>query len=1094
MGIEILQPMTTMSHREIVSGLHRWPRLWRACLFVVRIARQAEAVFGEHCGWRSNRVAEDSAGRISRDAVRSVPFRHNDGTGISRADECVPAGQSLENESAAGYSVRSAWLSGLAALFALLPLCASAANPTGIFQTDAVWGQPLTNAAVLYEPLAPVFQSNRIVALIPFTNRTDWLGVFTNVVVPGNYRVTLSWKNPVNNRSAIDTVFTNCIPDVSDTIYLLDPAYICTSTAGASNTVGYSQNAANARFIPKLNGTSSNLTLYATGGPAPSAGMVLTRLSSGIGVWSNATSIGAGSDLSVTNALVGTNAFTQATNYLSTNFAARANNGSDFGNKRVVGTNIGIAYLSPAGGNDATSDMMKAGVSYDGQLGISSTAGGNYPYLWFSRGTSGTGTNVWGVPLQLPGGIIGDSGFVTSHNPHMPPKGGTININQNGGPYLASLTNASGDTYVFIRNVNPWQSGSSLGLVRMATNQTYGVGGVLFTNVDGVPIYEQLYEGLQFVCIPEPYIARESNQAPSNVIIPGTRYPFYISFNADWGGDGLNQRAMFALDTRGFTNTTLPLVGGFPLQVPNAWALTNSHYLWALAVNESNGVVSVTNNAIIATNIWITSTNVKSFIIGKGFEPGDNVPMVVNGSAQFNSINGLTGYYDAWTWDAGGSDRFGIIVQSGNYPKLVHASGAPFIVGRSSGSDLQTSISGQTITDEFTILADGAGITNAVAVNNGGAVTNWGAVFNKSNSSWGVSATGGILASNHTNGLTIKGIASSGQGNTTKTNDFVGLGTNNPQTSLHLVSGSAAVPQLRVDATNGAVRFQAGTYNGGATQVGAIWLGDVVPNSANYVLFGASGSDTAINSPSGNVSIQGNSITRMTILNAGNVGIGTVGPAAKLEVSNAVGSATGPIFHAGTNASNGLTVDTNGNVGVHKSVPTVAMDVIGAVTASGNISGFQIQSSITTGSAGFSQNNGLAGGGIVFNGAGGMRTYANGTFRFVDDSGNLGAVLTNGWLGLNTHPNPATRFHVNSGTNEYIAKFSSTTFTNAAAISTNGITEFAVGTIFRTNAQTAANIEAALNNGDFWQGNISNMLQVAYKTNNTVLWKPAVTF
>lgn len=52
------------------------------------------------------------------------------------------------------------------------------------------------------------------------------------------------------------------------------------------------------------------------------------------------------------------------------------------------------------------------------------------------------------------------------------------------------------------------------------------------------------------------------------------------------------------------------------------------------------------------------------------------------------------------------------------------------------------------------------------------------------------------------------------------------------------------------------------------------------------------------------------------VFTGGLIGVGTKTPLATLDVSNVVGSATRPIFHAGTNTSNGLTVSTNGNVSI----------------------------------------------------------------------------------------------------------------------------------------------------------------------------------
>jgi hypothetical protein len=163
------------------------------------------------------------------------------------------------------------WFSGFSLIvfvsaFQLLSFSAFGANPVGTFATDLVWGQPFTNALVSYEPLSPVFQSNRIVVLVPFTNRTDSTGAWTTNLVPGVYRVTV--RHP-----KVNTEFTNCVPDTSEAINLLDPQYIC----GATNQTGsslfaYNRTASDARFALRTNAIlslSSNfvrLTNGAAGG------------------------------------------------------------------------------------------------------------------------------------------------------------------------------------------------------------------------------------------------------------------------------------------------------------------------------------------------------------------------------------------------------------------------------------------------------------------------------------------------------------------------------------------------------------------------------------------------------------------------------------------------------------------------------------------------------------------------------------------------------------------------------------------------------------------------------------------------------------
>lgn len=96
--------------------------------------------------------------------------------------------------------------------------------------------------------------------------------------------------------------------------------------------------------------------------------------------------------------------------------------------------------------------------------------------------------------------------------------------------------------------------------------------------------------------------------------------------------------------------------------------------------------------------------------------------------------------------------------------------------------------------------------------------------------------------------------------------------------------------------------------------------------------------------------------------------------------------------------------------------------------------------------------------------------------RFIDQKAGLGTSL------------PTAAAHINGKTNEFILQGSSSTFTNAIRTGTNGLTEFAVGTIYRTNAASAAAIEAALGNGDGAIVMISNALQSVTKSNNVTKW------
>jgi hypothetical protein len=144
----------------------------------------------------------------------------------------------------------------LSSILFLSALGASAATPIE-FRTDHMTGRPLTNALVRFEPLGITFNSNRLVGLVPFTNRTDYLGNFATNAIAGTYRVTIEHPE-------IDTVYTNCIPDTNVTVVITDEAYICVGITASSNQLAWSRAQSDVRYVAKTNGWSFNQRLLAT--------------------------------------------------------------------------------------------------------------------------------------------------------------------------------------------------------------------------------------------------------------------------------------------------------------------------------------------------------------------------------------------------------------------------------------------------------------------------------------------------------------------------------------------------------------------------------------------------------------------------------------------------------------------------------------------------------------------------------------------------------------------------------------------------------------------------------------------------------------
>jgi hypothetical protein len=175
----------------------------------------------------------------------------------------------------------------------------------------------------------------------------------------------------------------------------------------------------------------------------------------------------------------------------------------------------------------------------------------------------------------------------------------------------------------------------------------------------------------------------------------------------------------------------------------------------------------------------------------------------------------------------------------------------------------------------------------------------------------------------------------------------VGIGTASPLSRLHAVSGTANIAGQHDD---GSMILEGPDATGNAATVnvtGNTAVGLDVGASLGFAgRYRAAATDPAmfatIRGAKENVTdadyasylafatrINGGATTeRLRISSAGNVGIGTTTPGAKLDVSNAVGTAAGPLLCVGTNnLGNGLLVSSNGLVGVNISAPNALLDV-----------------------------------------------------------------------------------------------------------------------------------------------------------------------
>ena len=378
--------------------------------------------------------------------------------------------------------------------------------------------------------------------------------------------------------------------------------------------------------------------------------------------------------------------------------------------RAVALSNLSVKLMSPETGGNYWSDMTNSLSTFPGQIGIS-YSGDTVPHLWFADGV-GTGTNVWGRPVSIPGGFT-ESGSEWTAAAKSIGKSSTY-FYFNGSPSMATagaahLGAAYYDSGVYSENVNPFGSISFFGTPRIGTNV---IGSLIGTNNDGVRIYRQDPFGMVLGSIPDAYPVGETNQAGSYVIIfnpTPLSCPFYISVNGPIPGDdpGVTwQRGLIALDTRFFVNSAINLGGGFPLQVANVASLTNALYKWTAFFDEINGTVSITNGPLrLGSNLLSTATSKASTIFGGA---QDSTAMFnINGSVSLNDHGNGGIFTNVFAIDAAETHRFGFVSRQGNYTAAAHGSGSPWRVVRSSAADMIASAPTQTFTEEFEIASDG---------------------------------------------------------------------------------------------------------------------------------------------------------------------------------------------------------------------------------------------------------------------------------------------------------------------------------------------------------------------------------------------------
>lgn len=377
----------------------------------------------------------------------------------------------------------------------------------------------------------------------------------------------------------------------------------------------------------------------------------------------------------------------------------------------------GIYNMS--GGNGAFQDMSNAPATYQGETGRS--LGGVGSVYYFNAAGAGTGSMVWGGYANWPGGVgeIGDQLIDLTNTAFNAPTGngvttgGNLNINFRGGPNGTRETNVwngstTVDSYMFVNNMNPFDSGASFGVRSADTNLSAIGASPLLTNVDGVVIGLPQF-GFDMIDIPFSYPIGLNNQAGSDVLIFAK--PFMgVSMNITFSSNGTSypgQYSAFLIDNRYQSNSSFPLMVDFPVLNGEGGTYLPVQSLWqnAFAVDEINNITYAstnTTNGVFNANLGnLNKLNVGQFAI-------HGVPQTATNHFLINSTNGgefdTAGNYPAlWTFDYSGdsgAQRLGVGVTTA-YPNWVYAKGAEFDIQQASISDLSTGIGGATFTNEF---------------------------------------------------------------------------------------------------------------------------------------------------------------------------------------------------------------------------------------------------------------------------------------------------------------------------------------------------------------------------------------------------------
>jgi hypothetical protein len=393
---------------------------------------------------------------------------------------------------------------------------------------------------------------------------------------------------------------------------------------------------------------------------------------------------------------------------------------------------FGVTNMSPLVGNNEYADMRAAPHDTGRSLGV--TYGStNRAFLWVGNG-AGTGSNVWGGSFSFPGGMLAagnqywqdlpkgdffdDQSFYWGMGP-------VASSRKMAWPNGDGITNGQGSVQPGLSVVmgNPYAGIAYANFRQAFTNSAHGV--LQGSDSNGVPIYIPQF-GYVIGQIGDAYgnpdpvtgivdqTGKYSQQAPSYQGLISSDYAvnYYLSLNANRSGDPSygGQAPLFAIQTDHFLDgATNRVIAGFPQQIGGTWDVRQSTWKWALSVDESTGgtTVSSTNSLLQTGKIEAESTNTGSYVFGRLWD-SPTAQTEFQGTVNFDLPSQVYGNYGAWTFDAVGTHRLGVVIISGQYPHWGHGSGSPFQIAQFSAADLSTIDVGHipTFTNELVINAD----------------------------------------------------------------------------------------------------------------------------------------------------------------------------------------------------------------------------------------------------------------------------------------------------------------------------------------------------------------------------------------------------